>query len=468
MPSAPSRLNCYSASPSECFDVSTELLLTIATARLKLLHALTASADPFSNLSSSNAESMEHDRIGHFFLRIVLAHDDSSRDWVVKAETKLFELRLKAEDPKVRNEFLNVISTSTTKQPNRSANNLPATPSTQSRLSILRVPFERVPELVANRKVLVSGGDALIPAELSWYVVVSCFRDRLAAAMDACAVDHPRLMRLEGDRLEPLINSLLSLHNRLIMGSWRGFSAARTFWRGGHIAASDVDSLAKANRFPPCMTMLHIGLRKDGHLRHQARLQYGLFLKDAGMPVDEAILFWRKAFERVHDDKSFEKKRYTYNIRHQYGLEGHRKSMQSYSCSKIVSECAPSASNHGGCPFVHADRSQLRTLLMTRMGMSNSQKGILAMQEIEDLVGRRKFESACGCAFAALHQSTELGDDNGVAVHTRKRRKRLDSDNATIRHPNGWFQMSREDINETQEITPTPAVDDGNMSDELL
>lgn len=41
------------------------------------------------------------------------------------------------------------------------------------------------------------------------------------------------------------------------------------------------------------------------------------------MPVEEALVFWRKAFVNLTDDKF--SKEYRYNIRHGYGLEGGRK-----------------------------------------------------------------------------------------------------------------------------------------------
>ena len=42
-----------------------------------------------------------------------------------------------------------------------------------------------------------------------------------------------------------------------------------------------------------------------------------------GLSIDEAIVFWRKAFGgRITDDKF--NKEYKYNIRHSYGLEGKR------------------------------------------------------------------------------------------------------------------------------------------------
>lgn len=41
-----------------------------------------------------------------------------------------------------------------------------------------------------------------------------------------------------------------------------------------------------------------------------------------GLSIEEAIIFWRKSFSRMTDDRF--NKEYKYNIRHSYGLEGRR------------------------------------------------------------------------------------------------------------------------------------------------
>ena len=41
-----------------------------------------------------------------------------------------------------------------------------------------------------------------------------------------------------------------------------------------------------------------------------------------GLPIEEALIFWRKSFSKITDDKF--NKEYKYNIRHSFGLEGKR------------------------------------------------------------------------------------------------------------------------------------------------
>jgi DNA primase large subunit len=70
------------------------------------------------------------------------------------------------------------------------------------------------------------------------------------------------------------------------------------------------------------MENLHDELRRNKHLKHWGRIQYGLFLKGIGLSLEQALIFWQIAFEKLTPDQFT--KQYAYNIRHSYGLEGKR------------------------------------------------------------------------------------------------------------------------------------------------
>ena len=147
------------------------------------------------------------------------------------------------------------------------------------------------------------------------------------------------LPRLDEDtRLVPILDNLSQGFLAGVPSDWVGSTGETS---GDEIKAEMVDDLAKKH-FPMCMRSLHESLRRDHHLKHFGRLQYGLFLKVLnyirdnrkiylhgflsmqvlGLSVDEAVTFWRKSFSRITDDKF--NKEYKYNIRHSYGLEGKR------------------------------------------------------------------------------------------------------------------------------------------------
>lgn len=116
------------------------------------------------------------------------------------------------------------------------------------------------------------------------------------------------------------------------------------------------------------MRHLHESLKQYHHLRHYGRLQYVLFLKGIGLPLEENLKMWRMEFSRgsIPVDKvkklidilfcfvlkismflKFEKE-YAYNIRHSYGKEGKRTSYTPYSCLKIITSHLPGNNEHHG------------------------------------------------------------------------------------------------------------------------
>jgi DNA primase large subunit len=142
------------------------------------------------------------------------------------------------------------------------------------------------------------------------------------------------LPRLDEDsRLIPILSHLSQGFLAGVPTEWSGTSTDSS---DSEIKAEMVDQLARKH-FPMCMRNLQERLRKDQHLKHFGRLQYGLFLKVGnrfcnrldltslqalGLSIEEAVAFWRKSFSKITDD-TFNKE-YKYNIRHSYGLEGKR------------------------------------------------------------------------------------------------------------------------------------------------
>lgn len=108
----------------------------------------------------------------------------------------------------------------------------------------------------------------------------------------------------------------------------------------GHLTAANlhVESL----KFPPCMKHLHDELIRNHRLSHYARFYYSLFLKECGMKIDEALKYWKNEYSKPHLNVSIcshqwqkDSRKYTYSIKHMYGLEGSRKQYQSPTCNSI-------------------------------------------------------------------------------------------------------------------------------------
>lgn len=135
------------------------------------------------------------------------------------------------------------------------------------------------------------------------------------------------------------------------------------------------------------MKQMYSALKTDHHLRHNARIQLGLFLKGIGLSLEDALTFWRTEFckkidvDQVHYifirlfyQKSildvhffffqFEKK-YAYNIRYNYGKEGKKTNYTPYSCVKIIGS-SPGPGDCHGCPFRHSDPQNLKQTFMAQ------------------------------------------------------------------------------------------------------
>jgi DNA primase large subunit len=110
---------------------------------------------------------------------------------------------------------------------------------------------------------------------------------------------------------------------------------------GARMTAQDVN--AQSMYFPPCMGHLYNVLQSRHRLTHEARRQFTLFLKDAGMPIEEALNFWSTEYSKPSSEcgsgctHSWQKDahRYRYSIRHMYGLEGGRYTYSVPSCNYI-------------------------------------------------------------------------------------------------------------------------------------
>lgn len=84
------------------------------------------------------------------------------------------------------------------------------------------------------------------------------------------------LPRLDEDtRLVPILTNLSQGFLAGVPSEW---SASSAEGNGEEIRAEMVDDLSRKH-FPLCMRNLHESLRRDHHLKHFGRLQYGLFLK---------------------------------------------------------------------------------------------------------------------------------------------------------------------------------------------
>ena len=77
-----------------------------------------------------------------------------------------------------------------------------------------------------------------------------------------------------------------------------------------------------------------------------SQIQYTLYLKEMGLPIHEALQFWMQEYAQestqnasnkhgCHHNWRTDGRRYTYNIRHMYDLEGSRINYRGHCCGSI-------------------------------------------------------------------------------------------------------------------------------------
>jgi DNA primase large subunit len=241
-------------------------------------------------------------------------------------------------------------------------------------------------------------------------ILVQKFRMDISRSLVLAAASFDQIT--ENSRIGPLLQSM----NQQYTG--KDYTAEGT--SGAELTSANIDELAQQS-MPLCMRQTHKGLRRTHHLKYHARLQYGRFLKGAGMTMEEQTILMTREFTRLISQEEYNKK-YAYSIRHMYGKEGARKNYGGYNCSKIILGPLPQSDQFHGCPFRHSDKESLSAMLRS-LRLDGK-----AVSEIVQLQEKNQYNLACQKHFLAAHPGVvdmENVDCNNVG-----------------NHPNAWYGAS--------------------------
>jgi len=290
-----------------------------------------------------------------------------------------------------------------------------------TRMIIYKVPFYLANEAVGRREVFLLNGDALVPEHRLHTILLAKFRTALSRSMTiatrsfAHAVSDPRLA--------PLLNDVDSVD---VLGDEARKALAQNNTNLEQINIDQLDQLAETS-MPLCMRLVHQTLRRDHKLKHWGRVQYGLFLKVAGLSIDDQIAFFQSEFTKLISPDEFTKN-YAYGIRHRYGQEGARTDYSAYGCYKIIMDLpGPVPGEVGGqhgCPYKHMTSDALSALLAKTSIDASNQRAILQQAKTNN------YQVACQLHFQATHTNSEsmTGEVDLAGVGN---------------HPNAFFKASR-------------------------
>jgi DNA primase large subunit len=230
----------------------------------------------------------------------------------------------------------------------------------------------------------------------------------------------------EDDRLSPILAHL----SRSFAAPEATYDSSSSLPSHLQPNAANVDALSA--HFPLCMSHLHNTLKSTAHLKHYGRLQYTLFLKGLGLSLEDCILFWRRSFRTLTDEKFA--KEYKYNIRHAYGDVGgdanrRGRGYTPYSCQKLLTEPLPTAGQSHGCPYRTFSPENLVGLLQN-MGVADRD----VLKGVREDIGKQRYHVACNRVFEHAHKK-ELKQVKDQGIWSAAE---LD----TILHPNTYFKRS--------------------------
>lgn len=314
------RMNFYTVPPTG--DISLEDFEEWGIARLKVLAELEAChfrnkstqeteeymrpvLDKWLRLDSNGSRSGElqaqrkKDHYSHWTLRLAFAGTADLRQRFARLEAMLFRLRMQQDDLRERKDFIATLPMNWEvvgeEEKSMWLDSLKAATGfyKTDEESWFKVEWEKVPDLVERRQVLLKKGMAYIHVREQNTLVINEFTRSLESGLELAARFLPRMD--EDNRLSPILHHL----SQSFVAPDAGYSESSSIGDLANISAGSIDGYSA--HFPLCMQNLHRELRKNSHLKHFGRLQYTLFLKGIGLSLNECVIFWRKSFKLITD-----------------------------------------------------------------------------------------------------------------------------------------------------------------------
>ncbi|KAI5476874.1 hypothetical protein MNV49_007110 [Pseudohyphozyma bogoriensis] len=456
----PHRLNFYTVPPTD--EITLEEFEGWAIDRLRVLAdieaaqarnrsheelktLITAKLKQFLPLSSSGTKGVDtekerkKDLYSHFVLRLAFCRSEELRARFLKLETALFRIRFESDELDERAAFIKSLNFGWEEasralpfahEKRSFATQLAASTfglkeDNVGREAFFKVHWTKVSDLVERRRVFIHRGQAYVPHREELSLVLTEFTSALSSALSTTARALPRLD--EDTRLLPILTHLSDGFSSGLTSSYTPSLNAL----GEEVTAEMIPEMANQS-FPVCMRSLQDTLRVSKHLKHEGRQQYNLFLKGIGLSVEEAIVFWRKSFSAMTDDKF--NKEYKYNIRHGYGLEGSRKNYSPKSCSQIITGKSPGPGESHGCPFRHFSEQNLSSTLSSFYNLS--------APDMKEILGHTKaghYHLACTRLFEVQHARFGVQKGEGVGGGD------------SVDHPNRYVEASRKVMQKVKE-----------------
>ncbi|ODV92468.1 hypothetical protein CANCADRAFT_17020, partial [Tortispora caseinolytica NRRL Y-17796] len=369
----------------------------------------------------------QKDHYSHYILRLAFCRSKELISRFVRAETMLFKMRFDMEERAEKSAFVHDMKFGwevvDSEEKGRIQPFLEAVSGNTAHETFYKIEFEKVLDLVATRRVYLENGTGYVPESLQSSIAAEEFSKRLEFAMNITA----RLRKAadQDSRLEPVLKHISAGYNAI-----RAANASRKSAVEGDLTAESVEELK--DNFPLCMSQILSHIRTRKHLKYDGRIQFNRFIKGMGVPVQEALEFWQKAFSTITEERF--NKDYKYNFRHDYGDVGGRINFHPMSCVEILRLPPPVRDQSHGCPYRDMPPDILNMTLKS-MGVQDT----ATLNSVQKSVEEKKYNVACATVYRNLHEGA-LTD--ALRENKLEQREINRFNPEVIMHPNEYFDLS--------------------------
>ena len=353
---------------------------------------------PEPSFAAQVAEARAVDNASHFLLRLAYSRTEAMRKWFVKQEVELFKYRFNKADDCMRAACMPGLQPIEEDEYGMFAQELMSTfcwrdmtggkqyfkDEKEPWTHIYKAPFEQVADLVQQRKVFMRGGWAYVLSMDTASIAATAFRERLMKELQFCSRHLEDKFEDEAERLAPLLRSLPEHDASAVFG----------FGSNNKLALEKLPA-AMAASAPLCMRRTWQILQQTHHLKHAARMQFGLFLKSVGVSLEHAHELWKREFMKGGKSSDEFDKEYSYNIRHMYGQEGSRAKYSGHSCSVVIA--SQDMTRQTGCPYRACTAQDLQGMLRQMHVSDAAVAGAVALAQ------QQRYQLACRLVYTALH-----------------------------------------------------------------
>jgi DNA primase large subunit len=360
----------------------------------------------------TDEETLNNDIASHFLLALIMCNNKQDMKWFLRMENILYKERLRFKHEKKRYNMFKILSLLGMKLNLLEENN--------NEVDLNKIKFRRNIEnekiyycefneainLIPLREYYLHKGKIYILENDLPKLFEYVFERKQETILEKIKVNEDNIKK--DRRIKEIIISFEKIKESLNYQESLKIQKESSSESKLH-SLYDIDKYSE-KCFPLCMCVIERHITHYSHLTHFGRLQYTLFLKGGGLPVEEALKFFQKKYEKKTSLEKFNKQ-YAYYIRHAYGLEGKMTNYAPYNCEKLINMNSPMGNECHGCPFKTYSNENLKNLLNTCN---------LNDDDIEDILDKKKrneFQFACVKYFEGKFPGI-LGE--GIGIHPNK------------------------------------------------